>query len=56
MAIISEGKFRSRDDGLLVDGLGRPFNAHVDRGVSCASLNDRSRGCGNRRDEQGDGG
>ena len=55
MAFIGEGSHGGRVDSLLVDGLGRAFDPHVDRRVGCASLDDRSRGGGDRCDEEGDG-
>ena len=56
VAIIREGNLGGRDDGRLVDSLCRALDTHVDCWISCASLNDRSRGCGDRRNESGEGG
>ena len=56
MTIVGEEGLGGCDDGLLIDGLGRPFDPHVDRGVGCASLDDRSRGGGGGHNEQREGG
>ena len=56
VTVICERSLGGRDEGLLVDGLGRPFDTHVDRGVGCAGLECWSRGCDSGRNEEDDGG
>ena len=55
VSVVREGSLGGWVDGLLVDGLGRAFDPHVDRRVGCAGLDDRGRGGGDRRDEDGEG-
>lgn len=52
MPVIGEGGLGRSYNSLLVDGLGRSFDAHIDRGVRCSSLDDRSRRSCNRCSEE----